>query len=52
MKAFAYVCNAAAIGVGVGIVYTRGIPRFNDDAFFLLLALVVLPVINFLALRK
>ena len=52
MKAFAYVCNAMAMGIGVGVAYTRGLPGFNDDAFFLLVALIGLPVINILALRK
>jgi len=52
MKAFAYVCNAASLGIGIGIVFTQGIPSLEDDIFFLLLTLVALPAINLLALRK
>ena len=52
MKAFAYVCSASALGIGIGIVFTQGIPSFDDDTFFLLVTLVALLVINLLALRK
>jgi len=52
MKAFAYICNAASPRIGIGMVFTQGVPSSGDNTFFLLLTLVALPVINLLALRK